>query len=698
MRRRRLPLGVLVPAALVVLVGALAALQYHWLGQVSEAERDQLRTSLDQRARGFADDFDREIGQIFVALQATRAELAAVPADDFAARLDDWRKATRFPDVIAGIYEATQTTDDVSLRAWRPAERRFETADWPTSLARVRERLRPPTDAGREVVERETERVATAPATGAAGRDAGADIGLMRPKVFTIGVPPVMSDIPALAIPITESAPATMVRGTMTAAGGTGKTNATSAPPPPPPPPDVRAINGMNGVFFSLRGDRTYLIVALDADYLRQTMLPAIADLHFPEEGGDRYRVEVVDEARRPVLSRQLPAGATLDTARADVTAAFFGGVRLETLRQSASNRVMAWTVTTRDQSEIPAGVVTRLRPSESRLSVVLEEHGGPEAAAAAAIGFSAAPGWQLLIQHADGSLDAAVANARRRNLWLSFSILSVLALSVGLIVLNARRSERLAGQQMDFVATVSHELRTPLAVIRSAAQNLSAGVVGDATQARKYGDLIDGEGRRLTDMVEQVLEYAGLSGNRRPVRSHPVDLRDVARDVVESCRPLLDAGGLEVETSFAPDTPLVLVDDEAMRRALANLVANAVKYGADGRWIGLVVRPVTVRGRTEVQVTVSDRGRGIAAEDLPHIFEPFYRGRDAHDRQIHGNGLGLSLVRRILEAHGGRVQARSAPGEGTTFTLHVPALRGEVAASPLAPQTSAPPAGGHAS
>src|SRR4029079_7870929 len=124
-------------------------------------------------------------------------------------------------------------------------------------------------------------------------------------------------------------------------------------------------------------------------------------------------------------------------------------------------------------------------------------------------------PSWRILLQHADGSLDAAVAHARLRNLYLSFGILATLMISVGLILFNARRSERLAAQQMDFVATVSHELRTPLAVIRSAAQNLAAGVVPDPAQARQYGDLIETEGRRLTDMVEQVLEYAGLSDHR---------------------------------------------------------------------------------------------------------------------------------------------------------------------------------------
>jgi signal transduction histidine kinase len=98
---------------------------------------------------------------------------------------------------------------------------------------------------------------------------------------------------------------------------------------------------------------------------------------------------------------------------------------------------------------------------------------------------------------------------------------------------------------------------------------------------------------------------------------------------------------------------------------------------------------------RDEVQISVSDRGRGIDAEDLAHIFEPFYRGRYALDRQIHGNGLGLSLVQRIAEAHGGRVTVKSARGEGTTFTIHLPAARPDAAADPLT--HPAPEAGGSA-
>jgi signal transduction histidine kinase len=188
--------------------------------------------------------------------------------------------------------------------------------------------------------------------------------------------------------------------------------------------------------------------------------------------------------------------------------------------------------------------------------------------------------------------------------------------------------------------------------------------------------------------MVEQVLEYAGLSGNRRPLRAGPVDCGDLLRDVVDSCRGLLDAEGVEAEIDVAPGVPAVLADEDALRRALHNLITNALKYAADGRWLLVSARRGAGRGDGDVLLSVSDRGRGIAADDLAHIFEPFYRGRYAIERQIHGNGLGLSLVKRIADAHGGRVSVRSS-SEGTTFTLHLPAAPADSAVTTVAGTTA---------
>ena len=143
---------------------------------------------------------------------------------------------------------------------------------------------------------------------------------------------------------------------------------------------------------------------------------------------------------------------------------------------------------------------------------------------------------------------------ARRRNLVVSSSILAVLGASVGLLVLSTRRAQTLARQQMEFVAAVSHELRTPLAVIRSAGENLADGVVRDEAQIRKYGELVRNEGRRLTEMVEQILEFAGIQSGQRGFALRPVGVRAVCcRTSSSRRRTLIEAAGSTVECDVPP-------------------------------------------------------------------------------------------------------------------------------------------------
>lgn len=113
--------------------------------------------------------------------------------------------------------------------------------------------------------------------------------------------------------------------------------------------------------------------------------------------------------------------------------------------------------------------------------------------------------------------------------------------------------------------------------------------------------------------------------------------------------------------------------DPAALRRALQNLLTNALKHGQEGGWVGIAAETGSQRGRRQVRIAVMDRGAGIEPADLPHVFEPFYRGRRAVERQVHGNGLGLTLVQRVARAHGGSVTVKSVAGEGSVFTLHLP-------------------------
>jgi signal transduction histidine kinase len=300
---------------------------------------------------------------------------------------------------------------------------------------------------------------------------------------------------------------------------------------------------------------------------------------------------------------------------------------------------------------------------------------------------------WQLVVQEPAGSVEGLVAAWRNRNLLLSFGLLVTLAVCVAFIFVLARRSEQLARMQMEFVAGVSHELCTPLAVISSAAENLADGVVESHQQLAEYGKLIHDQSTRLDRLVDQILVFAAGQYRQSKLDLAPTSLGPIVYQVLDrSHRSLRDAGFI-VDTDVATDLPLVLADSAAAAKCLENLISNAVKYAdqnADrntklGEGAHLIVRARAVAApKPEVRVVVEDSGIGIAAAELAKIFEPFYRTRTARNTQARGVGLGLYLVRQLLESMNGAVSATSEVGRGACFVLHFP----------IAPHAAERPAG----
>jgi signal transduction histidine kinase len=416
--------------------------------------------------------------------------------------------------------------------------------------------------------------------------------------------------------------------------------------------------------FFAGRGeprlpdaDRSvaYTIVLLDRDYLSREFLPSLAARYFGADQGHDYRVVVAErQDRSRVIYRSDPGASAQESGTPDASADLLA-IRLEDI---ATFRLTA-------VQPAPGGV----RPPESsRFAVSIFQQRTKEGEMP--VRANLAP-WTVALTHRAGSLEAAVARVRRRNLLVSSGVLALLATSMVLMTVAAQRAQRLARQQVEFVAGVSHELRTPLAVIRSAGENLADGVVDDPAQIRRYGELVKGEGERLTRMVEQVLAFAGAQS--APRAAGVVDIASVVEDVLHASGPLFDAAGVRVDVGIEPRLPAVTGDAGALRRAVDNLVSNALKYGGEGRWIGVRARAEPARDPREVQVIVADRGLGIDPVDQTRVFQPFFRAASATAAQIHGTGLGLSLVKSIVENHGGRVTLESAPGRGSTFTLHLP-------------------------
>ncbi|HUC84673.1 MAG TPA: HAMP domain-containing sensor histidine kinase [Candidatus Acidoferrales bacterium] len=281
---------------------------------------------------------------------------------------------------------------------------------------------------------------------------------------------------------------------------------------------------------------------------------------------------------------------------------------------------------------------------------------------------------WELEVIPHPGALEAIVATSHHRYLAVAFLLNGLIFAAALALVHHTRRSRTLAEAQMNFVATVSHELRTPLTVIRGAGHNLLRGVAREPGQIEQYSRLIIQHADQLAEMVEQILALAGVKRISSAAVREPVVLADILREAAAATTQDTQAAHCEVRLELPPNLPAISGDAPALRRVFQNLITNAAKHGGSGGWIGITAGSEPKGAPPMVEVRVADRGPGIPASELPDIFKPFFRGAAARTMQIRGSGLGLSLVKEIVEAHGGIVAVESHPGHGAAFVVRLPA------------------------
>ncbi len=388
------------------------------------------------------------------------------------------------------------------------------------------------------------------------------------------------------------------------------------------------------------RGDeQDWLLLDVDTKYVSDGILPELLTQQFGDDFRSQYRVEVV--------SRTNPSEMIFTTDSA----------------QASGSQAQA-TVTLFDPP----------RPNRGR---------GPGGPAISPRGISNDSGrgrWLLSVWLRNGSLETIVASARRRNLAISGGILLLLLATGAALAQFSRRAQRLAEVEMEFVAGVSHELRTPLTVIRTAAFNLRGKVATNPSQVERYGALIQQESERLGAIVEQVLRFASAKAGRVVQERQPVSVPGLIEETVQSNKGMLEDALCEVQTHIEPGLPRITGDSLALRHALQNLLANAAKYGglAGRQRVEMSARAVRNAKGQEIEIRVTDHGAGIPPEEQKRVFDAFFRGRKAVQDQIHGTGLGLHLVKRIVEAHGGTVSLESEPGAGSTFIVRIPAAAAE--------------------
>jgi len=595
---RRFPWPLVVSAALVALLALLATLQYRWLGEVSEAERDRMRAGLRTRATEFARDFDGELTRTYVAFHVSADALDADAPVALADAYAKWRAATIAPALVSQVY--LLRGDDIAsarLRRLDVDRRSLDDVPWPPDL-----------EAGMRRAER------SLPSFG----------GVPAPALMADAID---SRIPALIIPIR--------RVTRVEEGG------------------------QHAVVRKVLPDARTIVVTLDSVQLQRQLLAPLVAKHFGEADSSEFLVSIArrDDEGTVVFS----TGETVSAASADVTAGVFD-LLMDELGRFAEARI--------------PGPPPLLNGDRVAITVVRRANGKQTGPVLMSAG-TAQGAWQLRVRHRSGSLEVVVAQSRRRNLAISLGVLGLLAASIVLILAAARRQQHAARQQLEFVAAVSHELRTPLAVICSAGENLADGVIADAPQVKRYGALIEAEGRRLHDMVERVLTFAGIASGAAIRLRRDVDVSAVVAEAVTGAAPLAQDRQVTVAVHTSPGVPAIACDPDALRSAVQNVVDNAIKYSHAGATVDVRIEsyPHAPSGETGVRIRVEDRGFGIDAADLGRIFVPFFRGRRAIEAQVRGSGIGLSVVRRVVDAHAGDVTIESAVNRGTTVTVTLPPL-----------------------
>ena len=593
--------------ALLLLLGFL---QYRWQSEISENEAQRLHRSVQESAGRFAEDFNREIQNAYFNFQIGVDDWRAGNYGPFLERYNFWKGKTAYPGLISGFYFFDAAGKNEPLR-FDPTTSTFVQADWSQDLRNIFQRTRDE-------------------------------------KSFRA----VNEDIYTLIVPQNEAPPRfkhIVIRRE---------------------PAEVEI--GDRSSEISPRGEAPktygYLALRLDENILRSALLPAIAAKEF---GDGDYRVKVIDRNGSTVFQ-------TADiTGNSDASASLFQLSANDII--FFANRDLATAVAEKKESvmmstHVESRTMSRTEVknnSQGTVNLQIERGGAPKTEIfTTAKSDEPEPHWKLEVQHTAGSIDEYIAAQKTRSLAAGFGILGLLGLAAGAIMFSAQRAKAFAQRQVDFVSSVSHEFRTPLAVIYSAGENLADGVTTDTEKTSKYGELIKSEGRKLSAMVEQILEFAGANSGKRKYNLQPTWVPDLVETAIAECAALLAEHGMRIERNIDASLPLVNADREALSRAIQNLIANSIKYGNGSDLVRISAR--NSNGR--VRIVVEDHGISISGEDLRQIFEPFYRSREVVDAQIHGNGLGLSIVKQIVEAHGGRITAESEPGAGSKFTIELAA------------------------
>ena len=397
------------------------------------------------------------------------------------------------------------------------------------------------------------------------------------------------------------------------------------------------------------------------------------------------YWSEVAHGEPAPVMSPELEQAATLawkersrQPARGQATSWIDGHAFLIIWRGGPQRRVILLTTPEAILRQAASGLKPGLGAGETLLAAVDSEGrvvaGRSDGAGRAAVRTAAESRlpWALYVKHAKGGNDA-VTVARQRFLLFSIAVMFVFLLAGTYFVARAiRREMAVARLQSDFVSAVSHEFRSPLTSIRQLSEILAFGRLPSEDRRQIYYQTLVNETERLQRLVEKLLNFGGMEAGKRQYHFESVDTGDLVGHVTAEFEQQIAGSGRLIELHGAPSPCRIDADREALSIALRNLVDNALKYSPEYPTVWVEWG----RENDSVAIRVRDQGPGISPSERKQIFHKFVRGSAAAAGGVKGMGVGLTMVRHIVVAHGGEIRVASEPGQGSTFTMLLPAVK----------------------
>ena len=637
-----------------LLIPLLAYYQYQWLGKLSEGEKDRLKNTLKFSSQQFIKEFDSQLSELYQHFDTSglrKNNGAEVTAEQIHKSLIDFRDRSNHPSLIESVSYLTIDKKNQDYEYWEFDDTTISliSKSWPDYLSHLHGMIKPKTH-----------------------KDEIYKFKIIQGLQF--------ENVPFFVIPIIS----TEQNFTLT------KDKLFSAP--------------------------KYLIIKLNYEVLKNDILPTLYNSYYKTNDDLNYNLTIFNKETNQILFSSDPVNSdtvnltfdyespignmkssnfvfnhligerTPETVKKEITSK---------LKSEKSNVAGSYVFSTTTSDDLPVTVINQEKSGNSfsssyqtnnrvkvQLNSLVKEKADDFAQSIQIFSIvnneisieHNSASWMLGIQHFDGSLDSAVSNARTRNIIISFTVLALLGFTLLFAIIAVSRSQKLASQQMEFVATVSHELRTPLAVIRSAAENLTDGIVVGAEQNKKYGNLILDNGRRLSDMVEQVLEFSGIQSQNKKCNFQLTETVKYFSDIIQDFQSNNYNADLQLDIKISTTLPAAEIDRLAIKSVCVNLLQNAVKYSNPPKHIFFEVNHHT----NEIYVVVKDNGIGIDEKDIPDLFQPFFRGKNATELQIKGTGLGLSLVKSIVNAHRGKIELKSKLNSGTEIKVTLPVRRNE--------------------